>query len=491
MTSEPVKFLMVDDIDDNLVALEGLLQREGLQLMKARSGREALELLLVHDFALALLDVQMPEMNGFELAELMRGTERSKHIPIIFLTAGSRDPRVMFKGYDRGAVDFLYKPFDPVVLQSKADVFFELYRQRRDLQNALKLNEMFVGILGHDLRNPLSAMVTGVQVLKRQLADEKQQKNLNRMQYAAARMTDMIEQMLDLTRARLAGGIGFVRSRQPLDVAALARRAADELHVAQPERGLSVDVTGDAATTGDPDRLLQVFSNLIANAFTHGTPGTPVEVTVSSTAEEVRVEVANAGTIPRELMPSLFDPFRGRQKEAQSRGEGLGLGLFIAQQIAQAHGGSVRVTSTELDGTRFVVRLPRVKAAEQTAAAAAVANGARRQVLIVDDDPDVRDALSDVLEHEGYSTVRASNGQEALDLLAVKEQRPDAVILDMVMPIVGGAQVYETMQREPELKKIPVIVSTSTPMHAPEGAVVIPKPLSIDRLLETVGRLWK
>ncbi|HMI91036.1 MAG TPA: response regulator, partial [Polyangiales bacterium] len=120
MTREPIKFLLVDDVPENLVALAALMRRDGLELLHARSGAEALELLLVHDVALALLDVQMPEMDGFELAELMRGAERTKHVPIIFVTAGDHDPRRVFEGYESGAVDFLFKPLDPHVVRSKA-----------------------------------------------------------------------------------------------------------------------------------------------------------------------------------------------------------------------------------------------------------------------------------------------------------------------------------------------------------------------------------
>src|ERR1035441_1924086 len=133
MTSEPIKFLLVDDKTENLFALEAIIRREGLEVLLARSGSDALELLLVHDVSLALLDVQMPMMDGFELAELMRGTERTKHVPIIFVTAGARDPQRVFRGYESGAVDFLFKPIEPHILKSKADVFFELARERREV----------------------------------------------------------------------------------------------------------------------------------------------------------------------------------------------------------------------------------------------------------------------------------------------------------------------------------------------------------------------
>src|ERR1700754_2975105 len=126
----PVRFLLVDDLEENLLSLGALLRRDGLVLLKARSGDEALELLLKNDVALALVDVQMPGLNGFELAELMRGNERTRHVPIIFVTAGNADNQRRFRGYEAGAVDFIQKPIEADVLRSKANVFFDLYRQR-------------------------------------------------------------------------------------------------------------------------------------------------------------------------------------------------------------------------------------------------------------------------------------------------------------------------------------------------------------------------
>ncbi|ANG98616.1 histidine kinase [Brucella pseudogrignonensis] len=136
---KPVSFLLVDDLEENLIALEALLRREGLQLLKATTGDQALELLLEHDVALALVDVQMPGLDGFQLAELMRGNERTRHVPIIFVTAGSAGQR-RFQGYEAGAVDFIQKPIEPDILRSKAEVFFELYRQRQQL--ALQRDEL-------------------------------------------------------------------------------------------------------------------------------------------------------------------------------------------------------------------------------------------------------------------------------------------------------------------------------------------------------------
>lgn len=355
MTDDKLEILLVDDVEENLVALEALLRREGIELLKARSGAEALELLLTHDVSLALLDVQMPEMDGFELAELMRGAERTKRVPIIFVTAGGRDPQRVFKGYESGAVDFLFKPVDPHVLSSKVDVFLELARQRRQLANALQLNEVFVGILGHDLRNPLSSLVAGVDLLDQELTDERQRKVLARMRSSGNRMAAMITQLLDLTRIRLANGAGVVRDHRNVELGELLQRTIDELRAVH-HREIVLEGSVKCTTIGDEERLNQLFSNLVGNAVTHGAAGTPVTARIVRCDAEAVVEVHNGGAIPRDVMNTLFEPFRATPRSSSG---GLGLGLYIADQIAKAHGGGIEVASSEDEGTVFTVRLPR------------------------------------------------------------------------------------------------------------------------------------
>jgi two-component system sensor histidine kinase/response regulator len=358
MKLESTKVLIVDDIAENLVALEALLRRDGVQSVCARSGAEALELLLTHDVAIALVDVQMPEMDGFELAELMRGTARTKHVPIIFITAGAHDPGRVFKGYETGAVDFLFKPIDPQILKAKIDVFLELADQRRQVTQALRLHELFVAILGHDLRNPLGALVAGTELLADQLTDDRHQRTLSRMSSAGRRMTAMIEQLLDLARARLGGGVGFARARRPVDVRELVQRALDELRASHRGREVAFEAGGDCTTSGDPERLLQLFSNVIANALAHGEPGGTVVVRVAGDRPDIVVEIRNPGVIPPEQLATLFEPFRREHRHTHSAG--LGLGLFISQQIALAHRGDIEVASSPGAGTAVTIRLPRI-----------------------------------------------------------------------------------------------------------------------------------
>jgi two-component system sensor histidine kinase/response regulator len=361
---QTVKCLIVDDLEENLLALSALLEGEGVEVLTARSGADALELLLVHDVALAFLDVHMPEMDGFELAELLRGSERTRHIPLIFVTAGMREQQRLFKGYETGAVDFIYKPIEPRVLQNKSAVFFELYRQRqqlalelKDRTETLRLNELFSALLAHDLRSPLSAILASAQLLQRRTEDRVSLDTAARIVSSGKRMARMIEDMLDLARARLAGGI--IVKREPTDFRTLLERVVREHQAAVPSRLIESTYDGDFAGLWDPERIAQVASNLIGNAVKHGDPKASVRVRLEGTrADCVTLTVRNGGTIAPDVLAHLFDPFRSGQREP-GRGEGLGLGLYIVSQIVRAHQGTVDVKTGHADETYFRVELPR------------------------------------------------------------------------------------------------------------------------------------
>ena len=359
-----IKCLLVDDLEENLLALAALLQRDDVELLTARSGEQALELLLRHEVALAFIDVQMPDMDGFELAELMRGSERTRHVPIIFVTAGVRERQRVFKGYESGAVDFIYKPIEAHILQNKAEVFFELYRQKQQLAQelynrteTLRLNEMFSALLAHDLRNPLSAILGSARLLQRRSGDQQTHEAAARIIASGDRMGRLIEDMLDLARARLAGGL--ILKREPGDFRALVERVIREHQTAAPDRLIESACAGEFFGFWDAERIAQVVSNLIGNALKHGDPQRGVAVQLDGTeADSVSLSVVNSGTIPEELRDHLFDPFRAGHRPA-GRSEGLGLGLYMVFQIVKGHGGTVDVESGLDNQTAFRIVLPR------------------------------------------------------------------------------------------------------------------------------------
>ena len=360
---QAIKCLIVDDIPENLVALEALLRRDGLQILQAQSGAQALELLLEHDdIALALLDVQMPEMNGFELAALIRGRERSRHIPLIFITAGTHNVDWQFRGYESGAVDFLYKPVDPHMLQSKVEVFFTLHRQKLALAHelaarteALRINEMFMAVLSHDLRTPLSSVTAATSALVRELPDGKPAALAGRVLNSARRMGNMVEDLLDVTRIRQHGGLSLIPA--PLQLDTLCKSSIAELEVSY-GRAVELTATGDLSGDWDGERLAQVLTNLLGNALRHGSAEQPVQLMLDgSHADWVQMEFRNGGCIAPELLPAIFQPFRGSESRS-GRQDGLGLGLFIARNIVESHQGNITVCS-EASQTCFTVTLPR------------------------------------------------------------------------------------------------------------------------------------
>jgi signal transduction histidine kinase len=359
----PIHILVVDDIAQNLVAAEAVLARPGILILKASSGAEALELLLTHEVALALIDVQMPQMDGFELAELIRGSERTRGIPLIFLTAASREPSYSFRGYEAGAVDFLYKPIDVKALQSKVAVLVQLYQQKRELsvqldelKHALHLNELFMAVLGHDLRTPLSVVMNGAMLLPMMSDHPKVIVTAQRIESSAKRMGRMVDQLLDLARIR--SGTMELRSSTH-DYLALARAIVEEFETAGQAPLVELSSVGALHGQCDAGLLSQVISNLLNNAITHGEAGMPVQLALDGrAADSIELRIANRGVIPAALLPTLFEPFQ-QAGEKRRTGQGLGLGLYTANMFVKAHGGTLEISSTAAQGTLATVRIPR------------------------------------------------------------------------------------------------------------------------------------
>jgi signal transduction histidine kinase len=230
-----------------------------------------------------------------------------------------------------------------------------------ELRRAVEFRDRFMGVLGHDLRTPLSCVAfTAESLLQRPDTPKSYQKALHRIGSSAERMSRMINDLLDLTRVHGSGGIPI--TPQPIDLHSICRQMVDELEVSHPDRTILFDAQGDGRGVWDSDRLAQVVSNLVKNALDYSSPDTPIQVTVAEQGSFVVLEVTNLGTpIPREDMAVIFDPFRrgSRGPEHGRRPPGLGLGLFITQQIVKAHGGDITVRSSLDHGTTFTVQLPR------------------------------------------------------------------------------------------------------------------------------------
>ena len=368
------KFLLVDDLEENLVALEALLSRDGLDLDKARSGEDALELMLANEYALALLDVQMPDMDGFELAEIMRANERSRHIPIIFVTAGSGDAVRRFRGYEAGAVDFILKPIEADVLRSKANVFLDLYLQRQQivaqrdeletlttaLQAADQQKNRFLAVLAHELRNPLAVLAAGINILERKTDPDVIDTIRKSMRQHLGYMTRLVDDLLDINRIER-GKISLRREGvllsdilpSALEVAAPAIEVGNHaLAVELPQQAILLDV--------DPARFIQIVGNVVSNAARYTPKGGRIDVSASRVADKASIVVSDNGVgIPTEQQSRIFEMFEQSDAGMGVVGDGLGIGLALVKQLVELHGGTIQLASSVPgEGSTFEIQLP-------------------------------------------------------------------------------------------------------------------------------------
>ena len=391
LSNTQAKLLIVDDLPENLLALEALIKREDRIVYKALSADEALSLLLQHEFALAILDVQMPGMNGFELAELMRGTEKTRNIPIVFVSAAGRELNYAFKGYESGAVDFLYKPLDLQAVKSKVNVFVDLYRQSKamkeqvlaleqsrreqetllkrlqstqlELEQAVRMRDDFMSIVAHEVRTPLNGLILETQLRKMHLArDNSAAFTLDKMHAMVDRderqiksLIRLIEDMLDVSRIRT--GKLSIRPKR-FDLSTLVRELLHNFsqQIDAAEASVSLDATQPVIGNWDEVRIEQVISNLLTNALRYGAKS-PISVKVYSEGGQALVDVQDRGIgISEENQKRIFQQFE--RVSARHAVAGLGLGLFISEQIVAAHGGTITVQSRIGEGALFRVCLP-------------------------------------------------------------------------------------------------------------------------------------
>jgi signal transduction histidine kinase len=362
--------LVVDDVEANLVAVEALLDDMDCELVRAHGGNEALRQMLKREFAVMLLDVQMPGMDGFEVAQHARSHPSTREVPIIFLTATHEGEQGMLRGYGTGAVDFLWKPLNPDVLRAKVRVFLELYLSRRRLADevaahkqtlsALELaNEAlrhFTNAASHDLKAPLRTLRGFLAALSDDLGDridEQARDYLRRSQRASERMDSLLDSLLNYARLQRPIALGDV------DCETLCAQVRSDLGERIERCGARVNLGSLPKVRGDADRLYQLFLNLVGNAVKFRRADAAPEVDVSAQRQngEWLFCIADNGIgIDAKHRGVVFDAFRRLHKESSY--EGSGLGLAICKQIVEQHGGRIWVESRLDHGSCFCFSLP-------------------------------------------------------------------------------------------------------------------------------------
>lgn len=484
-SSDKVNILLVDDQPGKLLAYEAMLSELGENLIKANSGREALEHLLKNEITVVLMDVSMPELDGFELAEIIHEHPRYQKTAIIFVSAVHMSDVDRLKGYQSGAVDYVSVPVIPELLRAKVSVFTELYRRKRDLERlttelelrvaertaeledaVLKQRELthqlqkadrhkdeFLALLGHELRNPLAPVRNAVTLMR--MSDTRDpQLNwcVDVIERQANQLTRLVDDLLDVSRVSQ-GKIKL--RRQPVDIASVVQEAVEVSRPLIDERKHTLDVSiaqQRMHVLGDSARLTQAIANLLNNAAKYQNEGGRIEMRVRTMNDRIEIRVLDFGIgIAPEMLNEVFELFSQGERNPDMVQGGLGIGLSLVKQLVEMHGGAVRSQSDGLGrGAEFTVLLPAMVfdgepvEKHETTIAASAAPGPSRRVLVVDDNRDAADSLAALLRMSGHEVSVVHDGASGLEVAAT--ELPGVVLLDIGLPGMDGYEVCRQLR---------------------------------------------
>lgn len=536
----PIQILIVDDEPKNLVVLETILDDPDYRLVRAQSADEALLALVAEQFALLILDIRMPGMTGFELAEVIKKRKKTSQVPIIFLTAYYSEDQHVLEGYGSGAVDYLHKPVNPQILRSKVAVFAELHRKNRDvamanaalveevkerrhaeeqlrqlnetleqrvvqrteeLAQANQMKDEFLAMLGHELRNPLAAITNAVHVMHMSGTDPAR---LSRTVTLVDRQTRNLRRIVDdlLDVARVTRGKIELR-KEPADFAQIVSQALD---VVRPQIGhddeLELDFPPGPPLWVDADRtrVEQSIVNLLLNAIKFSPRNRRIRVSIERMEQCVAVSIADNGIgIAPEMLTKIFDLFTQADRSLDRSQGGLGIGLFICKRLVELHGGTIEGFSEGAGrGSLFKITLPLLHrealeewSPKELSQSFPAQPGKRKKVLIVDDNVDSAITLSWLLNQHGYTVETAHDGLGGLK--TAHEFRPDILLLDIGLPGIDGYELAKRLRADGFTSACMVAISG----YALEADVErsraagfdrhVAKPVDIDQLVRSLA----
>jgi signal transduction histidine kinase len=472
-----VDILLVDDLPEKMLVYRTVLEELGQNIVCANSGQEALKMVLQHDFAVILLDVNMPGMDGFETASLIRKRRKSSRTPIIFLTAFVDDVHAA-QGYASGAVDYLLTPVMPEVLKAKVRVFIELYQMRQQAalqaeeharrkaaEEADRRKDAFLGMLAHELRNPLGPIRNAIHLLQKDASDTESAKLQSVIDRQITHMTRLVDDLLDSTR--LANGKILLR-KEKCDLARIAHQTAEDYRSIFDDAGLKLTTDLPSAPVwvqGDPTRLAQMIGNLLHNAHKFTNRGGEVHVSLTEDdSGRALLKVKDTGIgIDSTTLPHVFESFHQADQGLDRTRGGLGLGLALVKGLAKLHDGLVGAESDGLGkGSQFFLKLPATFAKEDnTPVISAAVNGGhdiKRRILIIEDSYDAAETTKMMLAREGHEVRIAGTGPEGISI--AHDFNPDVILCDIGLPGIDGYQVIRKLREDPALAAIYVIALT-------------------------------
>ena len=471
-----VNILIVDDLPEKIMVYRAILEDLQHNLITAQSGEEALKLVLKHEFAVILLDVNMPGVDGFETATLIRSRKKSSKTPIIFLTAFNDDFNVA-QGYASGAVDYLPTPVVPEVLRAKIKVFIELFQMRQQAavqaeerakreaaEESDRRKDEFLAILAHELRNPLAPLQNALNLLK--IPDLKPDmtaaahKMMNRQLQHIVRLVDDLMDVSRITRGKIDLHMESVSLMDVIESAVetakpLINDKNHTIEIETPKKPILV--------RADFVRLSQVFSNLLNNAAKYMDHGGLINVTMEQSNNYVLIHVKDTGIgIAPEKLPMVFDLFTQVDSSLTRSEGGLGIGLTLVKSLVEMQKGIVEARSDGLNsGSTFTVTLPITK--QKSNVTPFKGNGAAQvkkplRILIVDDNQDSAQTLGWMLEMEGHQVFLKFNGPDAIEM--ARQINPEVVLLDIGLPDMNGYEICRIMQEQLNLAEAVFIAQT-------------------------------
>jgi two-component system sensor histidine kinase/response regulator len=364
--------LIVDDTPENIISLKKVLEHHNFEVDTASSGEEALKKVLKNEYVLIILDVQMPGMDGFEVAEAISGYSKAKETAIIFLSAVNTESKFITKGYSSGGLDYITKPVDMDILLLKVKTFYRIYEQSRKLIEIQKelLNEIefrkqaerkkdeFISIASHELKTPLTSVKGYMQLLERNLERgdiATVKRHLDKAQIQMEKLNDLIADLLDISKIE-SGKLKF--NKKFFDINVLLDSVIEIIHQSNPEFKILKKGTVEKEIYADEARIEQVVINFLTNAIKYSPGTTEVHINLEGLGESIYLGVRDFGIgIDKEMQKHVFDKFY-RVEETAIRFQGLGIGLYISAEIIRRHSGEIGVKSQSGEGSEFYFKIP-------------------------------------------------------------------------------------------------------------------------------------
>lgn len=497
MFEEPKKFniLLVDDRLENLITLEGILESTELIIFKAISGNEALSLMFETDFALVLLDVQMPGMDGFETAEIMRSAERTRNIPIIFVTAISTERKYIFQGYEKGAVDYLYKPLDLEILKSKIKAYIELFKHKQELldttiklektiaelniakviaEEATKAKSSFLANMSHEIRTPLNGIIGMAELILMDELPELQQERLIDLKTSSESLLEIINEILDISKIEAdkieLECVNFsLRKMIEKSVRLLAVKAFEK----NIEMVCRIDPDLPDYFLGDPLRIRQILINLLGNAIKFTQTGyVGVFVNHFGTIGNniaIKFLVKDTGIgIPVEKIPYIFKPYHQANNSTSRNYGGTGLGLTISKKMVEMMGGEIEVQSNKGEGSEFsfTLMLSNVKGDDSFYQLDQSTIKPDFKVLLVDDNKVVQHSIHEIMERWGLKCNILSSCHECESQKELTRGVYDLALIDSKMLLADQNMTLKKMNENLSLTDGGHIVVLSSNLSA-------------------------